>query len=173
VTDPFSQPSGGSYPKIDDLDGSLLMFKPDKPSEMVPNRFAKRPEDPTHVARISVDTVVFGPDGYEEYRDMYWSQQVIINACEQALKPGAKPFVLGVLQKVGQKENREKLKYGETAEDFRQAYETWLKKGGKPGDQPRHVWILAPFSDEQAEQARAYIAEQQKARDPFATTASE
>lgn len=169
--DPFGQPAGGTYPKPEDLEGSLLMFHPDKPSEMVANRFYKKEGDATHVARLSVDTVVFGPEGVEEYTDMYWSQQVIIRACEQALKPGAKPLVLGRLVKVGQKDNREKLKYGETPEDYAAAREEWLKKSGK-GPEPKHVWILAQFTDDDAALARDYIASQQKTRDPFAASTS-
>jgi hypothetical protein len=167
--DPFGQPSTSQYPKPEELEGSLLMFRPSKPADTVPNRFAKRPEDPSHVQRISVDTTVFGPDGVEEYPDMYWSQQVIIRACEQALKPGAKPFVLGRLVKVATKDTREKLKIGETPDDFAAANAEWLRKGGK-GTQPRYVWILDQFTDEDAAVARAYVASLQKQRDPFAAS---
>ena len=169
--DPFGQPSAGNYPKPDDLDGSLLLFRPTKPADMVPNRFAKTPEDPTHTQRISVDTTVFDENGEPEtYPDMYWSQSVIIRACEQSLKPGSKPFVLGRLVKVATKDSREKLKIGETAEDYRTARAEWLRKGGKSGSEPRHVWILDQFDDDDAALARKYIASLQRQTDPFAAS---
>ena len=168
--DPFSQPRSGNFPKVDELEGSLLLIRPST-VETVPNKFAAdRPDAPNFVERATADVVVFGPDGIEEYSDMYLSQTVLLNACKQALKPGAKPFILGVLQKVATKDSREKLKIGETPDDFSAAYAEWLRKGGKPSTQPRHVWILDQFSEDQAKQAREYIESKKRATDPFAAS---
>src|SRR4051812_36710243 len=119
------------------------------------------------VDRATADVTVFGPDGVEEYGDMYLSQGSLVNACRQALKPGSKPFILGVLQKVATKDSREKFGIGETPEDFSTAYAEWLRKGGKQSTQPKHVWILGQFSDDDAQRARDYIASKQRASDPF------
>lgn len=168
--DPFSQPRSGNFPKVDELEGSLLLIRPST-VETVPNKFAAdRPDAPKFVERATADVVVFGPDGIEEYSDMYLSQAVLLNACKQALKPGAKPFILGVLQKVATKDSREKLKIGETPEDYETAYAEWLRKGGKPSTQPRHVWILGQFSEDQAKQAREYIESKKRTTDPFAAS---
>ena len=171
--DPFSTPTSGKYPKLDDLSGSLLLIRPSV-VETVPNRFAAdRPDAPKTQERATADVTVFGPDGVEEYTAMYFSQTVIVNACKQALKPGAKPFILGVLNQVATKDSREKLGIGETPEDYANAYAEWLRKGGKKATQPGHVWILSQYTDEQAQVARDYIAAMQRASDPFATSASE
>lgn len=167
--DPFAQPSSGNYPKMDELEGLLLLIRPVR-VQTVPNNFKKKDTDPATVERATADVTVFGPEGVEEYSDMYLSQGVLVNSCKQALKPGAKPFVLGRLLKVATKESREALKIGETPEDFAAAFDSWLKKGGK-GTQPRHVWILGQFSDEDAAAARAYIESKTRASDPFATAA--
>lgn len=177
--DPFGQPTKGAYPTPESLEGSLIMFMPSKPADMVTNRFYKKEGDATHVARLSVDTIVFGPTGVEEYSDMYWSQTAIINACEQALKPGAKPFVLGRLVKVPTKDTIEKLKIENTAEAFAAAREKWLKGGGK-GPEPRHVWVMSEFDADDAQRARDYLkqraaraAASNAARDPFASAPAE
>lgn len=170
MTDPFDQPRSGAYPKIEDLEGQLVLIRPSV-VENVPNKFRKKDTDPSHVERATADVTVFGPDGIEEYSDMFLSQTVFITACRQALKPGSKPFVLGVILKVATKDTREKMKIGETPEDFAAAHEEWLRKGGK-GTQPRHVWILGQFSEEQAQAAREHIESKLRATDPFAASAA-
>jgi hypothetical protein len=168
--DLFDRPvqRAGKYPKAEELEGSLLLIKPEK-VELVANRFAKKPSDPTHVERATATTVVLGPDGTEEYPAMYWSQQVVISACTEALKPGAKPWVLGRLVKVAQKATREALEIDNTPEAFAEARTKWLRGGGK-GTEPKGVWVLADFDDADAARARDYIAGLTKAQDPFAST---
>jgi hypothetical protein len=168
--DLFDRPvqRAGKYPKAEELEGSLLLIKPEK-VELVPNRFAKSPSDAQHTERATATTVVLGPDGTEEYPAMYWSQQVIVNACTEALKPGAKPWVLGRLVKVAQKATREALEIDNTPEAFAEARTKWLRGGGK-GTEPKGVWVLADFDDADAARARDYIAGLTKAQDPFAST---
>lgn len=171
-SDPFKQRTRSIFPKPEDLEGSLIMFMPTKPAEMVTNKFYKKEGDATHVARFSVDTIVFGPDGIEQYDDMYWSQTAIIGACEQALKPGAKPFVLGRLVKIANKDTKEALKISDSPEEFAAAREAWFKNKGK-GYEPKHVWVLAEFDESDAKRAREYIASRQKQTDPFAAAPAE
>jgi hypothetical protein len=164
--DLFGQPTRSAYPKVEDLEGMLLLIKPIR-IEVVPNRFDRDGTKPT-VERATADVVVFGPEGYEEYGDMYLSQAVLLSACKNGLKPGAKPFVLGRLVKVATKETQEKLKIDNSPEAFATARQAWIAKGGK-GTEPKHVWVLDSFTDEDAGRARAYVTEKAKATDPFAT----
>lgn len=143
----FDRPAGGTYPKVEELEGKLLLIKPSL-VETVRNQFAKTPEDKQTVERATADVTVFEDDGTEQtYSDMFLSQQVLLNACKGALKPGRKPMVVGRLVKVATKESREKLKIGDSAEDFANARTAWLKGGGK-GPEPKHVWILQDFTEE-------------------------
>lgn len=184
--DPFSRPSSSRFPKFEDLQDCLVLLRPSL-VEQVPNKFRKKPTDPAFVDRATAECVVFGPEGVEEYDDMFFSQTVVVSACKQALKPGARPWVLAVVQKVATKETRDALGIGETAEDFDQAWRAWLEGGGK-GTQPRHVWVLADFDEAQANQARTYLQERTAAEaaaeaaraaktpapvDPFAATTPE
>jgi hypothetical protein len=138
--------------------------------EMVTNRFDRDGSKPM-TERATADVTVFGPEGIEEYGDMYLSQAVLLGACKQALKPGAKPFVLGRLVKLATRETQEKLKLDNTPEAFATAREAWLKKGGKPANmEPKHVWILQDFTDDDAQKARDFIASKARNTDPFAAS---
>jgi hypothetical protein len=164
--DLFGAATGGKFPKVEDLEGKLLLIKPDK-IETVRNRFDKDGSKPT-VERATADVTVFEEDGtHETHLDMYLSQTVLLNACISALKPGRKPMVLGRLEKVATKDTQEKLKIDGTPEAFAAARAEWLKKGGK-GTEPRHVWVLATFTPEDAQAARSYLA----TLDPFAADAA-
>jgi hypothetical protein len=164
--DLFGAASGGKFPKVEDLEGKLLLIRPTE-VKTVRNKFDKDGSKPT-VERATADVTVFEDDGtYETHLDMYLSQTVLLNACISALKPGRKPMVLGRLQKVATKETQEKLKIDGDAESFAAARAEWLKKGGK-GIEPRHVWILAQFTPEDAQAARSYLA----TLDPFAADAA-
>lgn len=162
--DPFARPRSGSYPSVEDLEGKLLLIEPET-VEVVPNKFAKGPEDRQTVKRATANVTVFGEadDDVEEYTSMYLSQTVLISACEGALKPGAKPMALGRLVKLATKDTREKLKIEDTPEAFAAAREKWLKGGGK-GPEPKHVWVLQDFTDEDANRVRAYLT----SKAPFA-----
>lgn len=151
--DPFGQPAKSLFPKVEDLEGSLLLLKPVKIEAVArPAKFGGGMID-----RASVDTIVLGPDGTEEYDAMYWSQEVIVKAMKQALKPGAAQYILGRLVKAAQKDTQTAYKIDGSPEAFKAAREEWLRKGGK-GDGPKHVWLLTDFTDEDAEIARAYFA---------------
>lgn len=162
--DPFAQPSSGSFPKVEDLDGKLLLIRPTE-IETVRNRFDKDGSKPT-IERATADVTVFEDDGTEEtFSDMYLSQVVLLNACKSALKPGRKPMVLGRLVRVPTKETITSLKIDDTPEAYTAAREKWLKAGGK-GTEPRGVWVLHPFDETDAARARAYLAKS----DPFQTS---
>ena len=155
---------GGNYPKLDDLEGSLVLLKPSK-VETVPGYQSKGTTD-----RATADTWVFGTTGEPEfYADMYFSQAGVVPSCKQALKPGARPFVLGVVQKFPSKAM--KTKGIDTTAKLQAALDEWLRKGGK-GDKPQFAWGLGEYTDEQAAQARALIESMQRSTDPFAAPAS-
>jgi hypothetical protein len=164
--DLFGKPAqrAGKYPKVEDLEGSLLLIKPDK-VELVADRFAKG--EAKMKPRASATTVVLGPEGTEEYPAMYWSQTVVVDACEEALKPGATPWILGRLVKVATKDTLEALEIDNTPEEFAEARAAWLKRGGK-GTEPKHVWVFADYDDADAQRARDYLAGLNKPKDPFA-----
>lgn len=158
----FDRPAAGGYPKVEELEGKLLLIKPEK-IETVRNQFDKDGSKPT-VERATADVTVFEDDGtHETHNDMYLSQAVLLKACQGALKPGRKPMVVGRLVKVATKESRDKLKIGETPEDFATARSAWLKGGGK-GPEPKHVWILQDFTDED----KALIVKYLESQSPFA-----
>lgn len=155
--------SGGKYPTMDELEGHLLLIEPSK-IETVRNRFAQ-PGGPQEIERVTADVTVFEFEGEDEpqtFDDMFLSQTTYVNACRVALKPGNKPMILGVPRKYPTNATKEKLKI-ETPAEFAEARATWLKGGGK-GPEPRAVWVLDPFDDPQAQQARAFLAK----RDQFA-----
>lgn len=169
--DPFGRAPSGNFPKVDELEGQLLLIEPSK-IESVPRKaeFGGGMAD-----RATADVTVFGPDGVEEYSDMYLSQTVLVNACRQGLKPGGKA-TLGRLEKVATKASRDALKIGESAADFAAAHTEWLRKGGK-GVQPKHVFILSDYDEDDAARVREFLAERTERRtaatppavDPFAT----
>ena len=159
----FDRPSSGTYPKVEELENKLLLIKPSE-VKTVPNKFAKGPDDKQYTERATADVTVFEDDGtHETYNDMFLSQTVLLNACKGALKPGRKPMVVGRLEKVATKDSRDKLKIGETAADFAEAREKWLKGGGK-GPEPKHVWILRDFDDADKATVVKYLSDQS----PFA-----
>ncbi len=165
MSDPFAQPSSGGFPKVEDMEGKLLLIVPEK-IESVRNRFDRDGTKPMQ-DRATADVTVFEDDGtWETHQSMYLSQTVLLNACKSALKPGNPPMVLARLVKLATKETREALKIDDTPEAFAAARQEWLKKGGK-GTEPKHVWVLADFSDADAAKARAFLT----AADPFAVGA--
>lgn len=162
--DLFGRPAGSNYPKPEDLEGALLLLRSSGPIESI----AQKPEYGGGMRdRARADTVVFGPDGVEEYSDMFWSQTVVVNALKQSMKEGAKPYVAGHLVKVATKASRDALKIGETPEAYAEARNKWLKGGGK-GTEPKHVWIFSDFTEDEAQRIREHLAGKQKKSDPFA-----
>lgn len=149
--DLFGKGGGGSFPKVEELDGKLVLLKPSV-IESVPNpeKFGGGVKD-----RLTADCVVFEDDGsYEVYEDMYFSQKGLVNPGRKALKPGAKPFVLG---RVRMFPTSELKKTGiDTPEKLQQARADWLRKGGK-GDEPRYGWGLDDYTAEEAAVAMKYV----------------
>jgi hypothetical protein len=156
--DLFDRPSTSAFPKVEELEGKLLLIKPSK-IETVRNQFDKDGSKPT-TERATADVTVFEDDGtHETHNDMYLSQAVLLKACQSALRPDRKPMVVGRLVKVATKDSREKLKIGETAEDFATARTAWLKGGGK-GPEPKHVWVLQDFTDDDKARIVAFLESQ-------------
>lgn len=161
--DLFGRPTRGAFPKVEELEGRLVLIKPSKVEYGVSGKFGKQD-------RVTADVIVLddpdAPDGVDEHADMYLSQRGLVPTLEKCLKPNAKhPWVLGVISKFPSKELREKGV--ETPEAIDAALAEWARKGGK-GEKPAFAWGLADFTDEQANIARAYIAK----NDSFASAAS-
>ena len=72
-------------------------------------------------------------------------------------------MVLGRLVRVATKDTAEKLKIDNNdPAAFAAARAEWLRKGGK-GAEPRAVWVMAAYTDDDAARVRAYLA----SKDPF------
>lgn len=156
--DLFGSGGGGSYPKLDELEGKLVLLKPSK-VETVPKpaQFGGKPGETQE--RLTSDCVVFEEDGsYEVFDDMYFSQVGIVNPGKRAMKPGAKPFVLG---RVTMFPTGDQKKAGvDTPEKLKAARDEWMAglKAGKKGIQePRYAWGLGDFSDEDVAIAMKYV----------------
>jgi hypothetical protein len=152
----FNQPTqGGSYPKVEELIGCLVMITPYM-LEFVPNRFGK-PGDTQE--RYTCDVVVLdGPEGNEyigtEHERMYLS--VFSGTLRTQLKR-RKP-ALGTIRRYPA--NGAEYPKGTpltTPEEYEEAYELWLKKGGR-GKAPQFAWSLAEFTANDATKARTYLA---------------
>lgn len=149
----------GNYPKLDDLEHKLILLKPSKvESVQKPARFGAKPGEMQD--RATADVVVFEDDGsYETYDDMYFSQKGIVNACKKALKPGAKPFILGRVSKVPSSIGKDQG--FTTVEEIYAGFEAWrdaVSKNKKGVPEPNFSWGLLDFDDKDAETAMAYVA---------------
>jgi hypothetical protein len=151
-TDLFDRPSGSVYPKIDELEGQLVLVKPIR-VETVPGYQGKGTTE-----RITADVHVYDDESgtWESYEDMYLSQLGLVPALKKKLKPGvAKPFVLGRITMAPSKPTREKGI--DTPEALKKTLEEWARKGGK-GDKPQFAWIFGEYTDADAVAARQYLA---------------
>lgn len=170
VTDPFNSPtSGGGFPKLEDLEGSLVLIRP-RAVVKVADRFhrpqngeAQRMKD-----RATCDVTVFSAEGgHQTFRGMYISQAGLLPQLQQILDDADpnKPFVLGV---VGMLPNKEAKAAGIlTREDLKAALAAWVKRGGK-GDKPGYFWALDAFTPEQANMARPVAVAMLNKANPFA-----
>lgn len=161
MTDPnidlFEQArSGGNFPKVEDLEGKLVLVKPSK-TERVNGKFGEQD-------RVTADVTVFDDDGNgETYPDMYLSQRGMVPSLHRALRGDAKPFILGRVAMVPVKDTKGLDGKPITETDaLKKALEEWARKGGR-GEKPRFAWIFGPFEDGDADKARAYLA----SKDPF------
>jgi hypothetical protein len=156
---------GGAFPKLEEFEGKLILLKPSV-VETVPKpaRFNGKPGETQE--RVTADVVVFEDDGsYEVTEDMYLSQVGIVGPCKKALKPGAKPFVLGRVSKVPSKIGKDQG--FDTVEKIYEGFEAWrdaVSKNKKGVPEPSYAWGLLDFSDEDVAKAMAYV----NATSPFA-----
>jgi hypothetical protein len=156
-TDLFEQArSGGSYPKVEDLEGKLVLVRPSK-TEKKDGKYGVQD-------RVTADVTVFDDDGSTEtYSDMYLSQKGMVPALHRALNGQAKPFILGRVAMVPTKNTKDAK--GEPITDtpaLKKALEEWARKGGR-GEKPPFAWIFGPFEEGDADKARAFLA----SKDPF------
>ncbi len=166
-TDPFSQPTGGGkYPKVEDLEGMLVLIKPYK-IETVPNRFSKDPNATQD--RATADVIVFGTPGTEPivHSRMYFSQGSLVKECRAILDASNpnKPFALGRIEMFPAKAAKD-AGINTTAE-LKKALAEWVAKGGK-GERPAYAWGLAKFTEEDANQARPVALALMAKTNPFA-----
>ena len=158
--DLFSGGGGGSYPKVEELEGKLVLLKPSKLEQVPkPRQFGGQPGEMQD--RLTSDCVVFEDDGtYEVFDDMYFSQVGIVNPGKKALKPGAKPYVLG---RVTMFPTADQKKAGvDTTEKLKAARDEWrdaISKGKKGVQEPRYAWGLGDFSDDDVAVAMKYVNE--------------
>ena len=149
---------GGAFPKLEEFEGKLILLRPSK-VETVPKpaRFGGKPGETQE--RVTADVVVFEEDGsYDVVEDMYLSQVGIVNPCKKALKPGAKPFVLGRVSKVPSKIGKDQG--FDTVEKIYEGFEAWrdaVSKNKKGVPEPSYAWGLLDFSDEDAQMAMKYV----------------
>jgi hypothetical protein len=156
-TDLFEQArSGGSYPKVEDLEGKLVLVRPSK-TEEVDGKFGKQD-------RVTADVTVFEDDGSAEtYSDMYLSQRGMVPSLKRALNGQAKPFILGRVAMVPVKDTKGlDGKPITDTETLKTALSEWARKGGR-GEKPRFAWVFGPFEEGDADKARAFLA----SKDPF------
>lgn len=159
--DLFGRPTRGAFPKLEELDGCLLLIKPSKIEKDREGKFGKQD-------RVTADIVVLDVpedsehEAGEEIEDMYISQKGMTPMLEKCLKPRAKhPYLLGRLTMFPTKDNRddaEKAGDGDVTVGIKALREAWLKKGGR-GKEPNFSWGLADFTDEDANKARVWIRE--------------
>jgi hypothetical protein len=160
----FDDPRTGTFPKLEELEGDLLLITPSL-VETVVNQFDRDGTKPTR-ERAVADVTVFRSEGQvEEIRDMYLSQAALLSTCKAALRPGAKPMVLGRLVKVATKDTATRLKIGNTPEEFATARAAWVTKGAK-GAEPKHVWVLQAGDEEDKVKARAYLTQRAQTQAP-------
>lgn len=165
--DPFSgSVGGGSYPKVEELEGLLVLIRPTK-LEQVPDRFSKATPKPLK-DRITADVIVFQEDGSTEtFEDMYLSQAGLVPTCKKVLKANNpnKPFALG---RIGMGPSKDTAAKGiDTQEKLKAAIAEWVSRGGK-GDKPSFWWGLMPLTEEDANQARPVALALLAEGDPFA-----
>lgn len=132
---------GGKYPKLEDLEGKLVLIKPEE-IETVPRpaEFGGGTQE-----RLTADVVVFEDDGsYEEFDEMFLSQAGIVGAAKKCLKPNGKPFMLGRVAKVPSKIGKEQG--FDSTEKINTGLAEWLKKGGK-GAKPNFAWGLNDYDE--------------------------
>lgn len=146
---------GGSYPKVADLEGKLVLLKPSK-IEVIPKPERFNPQPGETQERATADCTVFEDDGtWETYDNMYFSQTGLVNPCKKALKPGAKPFVLGRVGKVPSKPG--KLEGFDTTEKIEKALKEHYRTNGK-APKPSYAWGLNEFSEADGQLALKYLA---------------
>lgn len=158
--DPFGQPEGGGgkYPKAEDLLGVLLMISPIEITNVPkPPKFGGKPGE--MVEQLTADTVVL-PDSVddlasaEEYHSMWWGQAGIVGAGKIAKRKGV-PAILGRLWRFPVSEDKKDGTY-HTRQDIEAAFVKFENRELKMP--PRFAWSLEKFSPEDAEIARAYLA---------------
>ncbi len=149
--DTFGAPSRGAFPKLDELEGRLLLVTPSK-VQTVPGYKNVGTQE-----RITADVAVLDGENPETYDDMYLSQKGLVPMLKKCLKPGNKPQVLGRLEMTATTEWADKA---EKAGGIKALLEEWARKGAK-GEKPQFFWNLVEFTPEDAALARAYLAERQ------------
>lgn len=160
---------GGTFPKIDELNGKLVLLTPSKAEEVAkPADFGGKPGETQ--TRVTADVVVFADDGSvaEEHEDMYFSQVGIVNPCKRALKPGAKRFVLGRIARVPSKIGKQQAGKYDSTEKIEEGLKKHFASNGK-SEKPNFSWGLVDYTDAEAAHAMAYLAK----NGPLASASSE
>jgi hypothetical protein len=158
---------GGVFPKIEELNGKLVLLTPSKIEQVAkPKDFGGKPGETQD--RITSDVVVFADDGSvaDEYEDMYFSQVGIVNPCRRALKPGAKRFVLGRVARVPSSIGKGQAGKFDSTEKIEAGLRDHFASNGKK-EKPNFSWGLVDFTEEEAGYAMSYLA---RSRSPAASS---
>ena len=144
--DEFSQPAGGgSYVKLDDIPGELLLISPIEINEE-PDRFNEgRTRDV-----MTADVIVLTGDNQGEYNGMKLSQSTIVKTGKAALRKGQKR-VLGRLRR-----------FPTSAYKKSSGTATWQEieeqlEDPKKARNVKFAWGLDQFSEADATLARQYL----------------
>ena len=157
VDDPFStKPSEvkSDFPKLDDMDGELLVVQPTSMERGIPDPFnAGKTRD-----RITADVTVIdqsNPAVSETIKDMYLSQGALIGQLKNLVE--TRGMLLGVLRK-----HRSKLTPDgfNTPDEIDKMLRDWVT-GGARGNKPSFSWKLQDFTPAQKEQAMAWYRSKQ------------
>lgn len=163
--DPFGRPTSGGRPKLEELEGHLLLIQPTKLDLKVKGKYGEQD-------RITADVAVLDAEGgVDEIDALFISTKGLVPMLSRCLKPGNRPSVLGTLEKYPTKEYydaAEKKGEGDPVKGINAMLEEWAKKGAK-GEKPQFFWNLADYSDADANVARQYMA----SRDQFAAASSD
>lgn len=157
--DPFAQPASSSFPKIDQMDGRLLLIRPTKIETVAkPEKFGGKPGETQE--RITADLIVLdggelmGEEAPHRYTDMFISQQSLVGVLKGALNK--RTSTLGRLFKFPVKAD---LGTYPTRQALAEAIAAWRVEiaAGRNATEPRFTWKLEEFTPADADVAREYL----------------
>jgi hypothetical protein len=158
--DPFGQkPSEvktSSFPKMDELNGKLLVIQPTK-LERVPNRFGKEGDMQD---RVTADVTVINeanPRASETHRDMYLSQGALVGQVKGFIE--TRGLLLGRMRRHVAKGTPDATVTSRTTINSPDTVDLMIQEwvaAGAPGTKPQFSWKLADFTEAEKDLALAW-----------------